>query len=71
MIFFNKEILEIRHGIGIRRINHIFVLSVELSFVLKVQVAVRETLQSHELIRPLATKELEWFAVCIRGFSMS
>lgn len=30
----------------------------------KVQASVRETLKKHELTRPLATKEFEWFAVC-------
>lgn len=34
-----------------------------LCFV-KIQASVQEMLKRHELTRPLATKELEWFAVC-------
>ena len=34
-----------------------------LCFV-KIQATVQETLKRHELTRPLATRELEWFVVC-------
>lgn len=34
------------------------------NYFLKVQSTVQEMLKNHELTRPLATRELEWFAVC-------
>jgi len=60
--------LKIMPGIDIR-INCIFILVLNF-FYMKVQATVQETLKKHELTRPLATKELEWFAVCNEWFSV-